>query len=795
MKKMTKLAVIAASLLAFAFTGCGNMFTDATVEGDDFLYGSRSVKINVRADGDIVSFGESSEARLIAPETIDATKKDGSDKDVYEFYMWGEEKLGVLTTSEQSALRNPKKVSFEAATGSKTTGTVELNLAVSQYVLKIVMVKAGADCDTEAEALQSAILYGSSTVDLRYNDTINFFLSPYSLKENGTAKLALYLDNWENDFTKYDVKGGIYKIIDGSAVGTATDYSATTLKKDKITDMGTDYANANFTSACVPGTYNFMLTFTPKTGSGLTKTYYYSDKIIILSNQVTSKIIAVPNIIEKKPDAPKAFYAGYVDPATPDDLAYDLHFIWKDNSVNEDYFQLEILELNYTEKNDSGQSLAEASVTAADTAITTILAGANKDRTVEEQKTAAEAADAAWTSLVPTATATTYTGYIIPSQLGKGFYQAPAYWINGALNKGNETATIRATLGKRYVVRLAAVNDAGVSDYVYPSLQLPTGGQSDPTFTSYKRYENENDTATATAFPANTPALNRFKINYNLNGGDFYLTKENDPADSGYGIATPKTKNTDKISGINKTGEFITRYYSALPANDAKIAKIINPLYEATTDTKHGILYNGDWKWTDWLEDSANGNIYKIDGNALGYTAHDSTLIEYTGFKNVTLFASYKVNKGTISVDTALDYNIKDAMVKVMQATASGVGSATDSTKTNGLYTFANDGKPSSPKYVYFALMNDNTNTSANGVEITYEKVVVEVRKNGGSTVYKKTSDATTSIGADGAGKTYSYVELPISTLTMGKYETTIYAYTNTRIGTYTYVIDFEITE
>ena len=113
MKKITKIAVLAASLVAFAFTGCGNMFTDATVEGDDFLYGSRSVKINVRADGDIVSFGDDSSARLIAPETIDATEQAGGS-DVYEFYMWGEEKLGVLTTTEQATLKIPAKVSFEA---------------------------------------------------------------------------------------------------------------------------------------------------------------------------------------------------------------------------------------------------------------------------------------------------------------------------------------------------------------------------------------------------------------------------------------------------------------------------------------------------------------------------------------------------------------------------------------------------------------------------------------------------------------------------------------------------------
>lgn len=95
------------------------------------------------------------------------------------------------------------------------------------------------------------------------------------------------------------------------------------------------------------GSYNFVVTFTtPASGTTNQKKYYYSDEIIVLPNQTTTQNVFIPKVIEQPPEAPSSFFAVYADPKSKEDNYYYAQFVWSDNSNNEKSFEIDLVKVD-----------------------------------------------------------------------------------------------------------------------------------------------------------------------------------------------------------------------------------------------------------------------------------------------------------------------------------------------------------------------------------------------------------------------------------------------------------------
>ena len=802
MKKIAKWLALATAFISITIASCSNLFNDATVSSPDI---GKDVTLYATSESDIVIFGENGEnARTIMPGIIDVTAtKD--DKALYKFYLWGEDKLHII---KDDSIGTPKEVQFTATDTAKTTGTVNLNLEVSQYELYLAVVPASVSPDSADATRSAAVLFATATVDFRSSDSVNFFLSPYKLSANGGAELTVYADGWDVPST-HTVTIGIYDINTDEAITGITENKSFTLPKvSKPSDIPD---KANYTSdktAIAPGTYNFVVKLVPTPASGLKKTYYYSDKIVILSNQVTTQTIAIPNILTTLPTIPDNFGVSYLNPLTADSDYYEVQFVWEDKSYNEDYFKLELLDFTeLTKKTNSTDDTDEnagfiSKLNQAQGKNTTELDNAWGESTSSSGSGLRLKSNLSGETLYTFGKTTSYLKGSSTTAVNTGyFYNNPEFWVDGSLNKNSQYTVLRLPLGHRYFARLCAVNDVGQSKYLYADIT----GTSVSTKTNYKRYGTTSVSSTdLNKFGASTE-INLFRITYNLNEGTFYQAT----GDKLKELEATPTK-LDNIKGINAVKTAVVQYGTHKSTSPATI---LNPLHAPNTDSsvKYGILHDGDMNcWTNWLQNNANGEIYTTDyKDNFDKETPVFTEKEYKDHNNLDLYATYRISKAATKIDQSSNYNITKDMVKVFSNTNTGFPTTAPVTATNGIYQFVNsktadaNATGSTPaQYIYVALVNDAANNVVSGTPVAYDKVVMKVLKNGIST--KQTSTATKTSGtinftgkkANGDASSTasaSYVEIPISAYAAGKYAVQIHAYANTQQGEYTYTIYFEV--
>lgn len=794
MKKLTKMIALAIGLVTVALTGCRNIFDGATIAGEGITTG-KQLTLYATSENEIITFGNNN-ARLIMPDAI-----NGSDTTKYAFYLWGTDKLSGTALAVQ-------KVDFTSENAKGTKGSVKLDLEISQWELNLAVVPIAAkDLTTGANLKKAAVLLATANVDFRSSDSVNFFLSPYKLDAVGGVSLNVYTAGWDVPST-HTVTMGIWALGADDSKDAAVSSDCI---KENITALAKTSTDATkFAAAAItPGTYNFIVKLVPTTASGLKKSYYYSDQIVILSNQTTIKDIVLPNIIVNPPAAPANFAVGYVDPLTATDDTYEVQFTWEDKSYNEDYFQIELLDFTNV-----------TPTTSIDESLTTLAAA--KGATDESESTSLTDA---WDAVRADTVATSEILYTIGKTLSKtvgtaqnstitslGYYynnNTTSMWVDGSLNKNSTYTVMKLQLGHRYLARLTAVNDVGKSAYLYADITGTTAN----TYKTYKRYEKTEVTdTTVKSFGTNATEINRFRITYNLNEGTFYKVNSND-------AKTLDTSNdtVTNIKNINATGDAIVVYDTNRSTGQITI---LNPLNAVASDNStYGRLYNSDGnRWTNWLENSAsNTTAYALSKNYLSNAnfesgdAADWTEAPYTGYANLDLYASYRIASGKAYIDESANYVIADKMVNVFSNTVQGFpsnNSTAVTAGTDGVYVFVNsaiadtNANTATPaKYLYVALVNDGTNNVVNGTPVAYDKVVMKILKNGNIAKQTSTATNTSSISFEGkdaadgdtSSATASYVEIPIGTYAAGKYAVQIHAYADTQQSEYTYTIYFEV--
>lgn len=808
MKKLSKLIATAVTLIAVAFTGCSNLVDDATIDSGVVTTGGKAVTLTASSDGEIVKFSNSS-SRMIMPDQLDATNG-------YHFWLFGENETtgDAIDLSDVTKYPNGHIIDFLPTGTSTTTGTVTLNLDIARYKMNLYVCPTSAKATInggttaaakEALAKTAALLWAQARADFTYGDAVNFYLTPYGLTEGGSYALAVYLDGWTmGEGWTSTVK--ILNLKTGAAVPNAPDYTTA------LTSTAVTLENPNVTNTTgqkvSPDTYNFVVDFYNDT---LKIHYYYSDRIVILSNQATKKVIKVPNVIGKVPDAPEKLGISYVDPITATQDFYEVAFEWTDKSYNEEYFQLELVDVTDVTADmvtDLGTLKTAAGGTTSEAVST--WEGLTADTAQYGQKEIVYKFGKQVTKTVYNSTSSKYETTELGNFDGNS---SEARYVDGTFRMNNNAAVIKVDLGRRYIARLAAVNAAGASAYIFPDLI----GTTVPASVGYTRsYTGETVANTdLKKFGENASLINRFRITYSLDGGSFY---EADALTDG---TLPSRKDTTKITavdGLQPSGDTVIRYGTQAAASTNQLG-IMNALYTVSSDStpKKIILYDtNSRRWADWLYMSTSGDVYVTEYNTVPasdatysvtevpYMEWDSTgnkkSTTVVGFSNITLYASYK--SATWEVDHSADFNIKDDWVLMYydtDPTGANKDETPDTSKVNGTWTYVYGTTAPSPlvtgqttaAHIYPLLLNDAANNIVNGAGVSYTSVYVEVIRANGN-ISKRTVPASTTLETVSTKK-YSLVDIDLSSLAADTYTLVIHAYADTTQKEYTYSIAINV--
>lgn len=457
MKKLSKLLALAVGFTSLFYMACSNIADDssssATVtNGVNYHTGvAKEYGVSFVTEGNdeprpVESLGVSSNKSESA-RTIVADALDLAEDEMY-FYIWATNEVTGIT-EEKATL-----VTFvaDAATGDNpvTTGTVTLDYSASKYYFTLAATTEKVTSLDKEAIVGKAVYRGYANVDLRNGDTIKFYISADGLKGKGGYSLTIRSDkSWSDEH--------IAKVTTGSTYSISTVLTNRTTNGDVTGTSGTitkaDFFGAGATATkdnLDPGTYNFVVKFAVGT-----KSYEYSDLIIILPNRTVTKIIEIPDVIEYEPATPQGFHVAYIKPSVSTDAEYKAVLEWQDKSSNEKSFKIEYIDVTEVTETYVNATMANAFIAWQNIEET-------YDESVAAQKAIKDAAIAAWNGITASATYTCDSTF---------YGNADQKWIAGSLQRNNTGAVIRIPLGKRFLFRIAAVNDAtpaaGPSEWAY----------------------------------------------------------------------------------------------------------------------------------------------------------------------------------------------------------------------------------------------------------------------------------------------------------------------------------------
>ncbi|MCR5495444.1 MAG: hypothetical protein K6F15_07375 [Treponema sp.] len=493
MKKIANRLTIALTSLAILFAGCSNSIDGSM---DSLKYSvlksalnssssANTLTLNVTAttDDEYINFDA---GRTITPDQIDSS--------ALHFYLYGVDEGKQTNVAVKEVQFNSGASSFE--------GTVPVELDVSDYKLYLVATESEvtitgttASYSTDkAAVLAKAILYANANVDLRYSQSVKFYLSPFNLSgTSGDITLTLKTYDWNEagdakDYWhnyNYYVAISMQNLTDGSVVNitpTCTSAGAyvvpqdTTAQKKNVVCVAVPAITSSSTTLTVPGsitgwgdletstglvyklssvpsgTYNLVVRFV-----GSDKSAYYTEKIIVLPNRAITQTLEIPNVIGKKPKPVSGLRVGYNDPDNADSDYYLATFLWDDNSNNEEGFILQLVDLS--NDTDSWQEDGTVLGLAANAkAALTAVAAAPSAIVSSTYSTDFATVKTAWDAEVTSAklTAEKITGMSLDYTV---YQKTESLYAAGSLNKNSTSISLWLPLGSVYMARICAYND------------------------------------------------------------------------------------------------------------------------------------------------------------------------------------------------------------------------------------------------------------------------------------------------------------------------------------------------
>ena len=607
--------LITAFLIGFVFFSCSDIASGYVYEKASYPNGAKYMYISLES-------GAKANARTLTASAIDFSDKNKN----YCFYIWGESNIYSLS---------PRKVDFNATDG--TTGTIELNFPVAtQYTFTLAVTQGEAsDISKKNEILKESIFIGYSNADLTNTNTVKFYLSDVNLSGYGSVNVGIILDDsWSDEQVidlneNYIVTFGLYYIKSGALL---SGHSAHPIQG--LVNKTTPFSTESYYQSIEAGTYNFAININKK---GSSTTYSYSDRIIVASNREVNATVYLPNIVERPPVAPKNFkvahtmnpriyyeYNGETGIATRlssydnvniDDYnvnGYGLLFKWSDESNNETYFKITLVNLTEIYNTEENVKSTIASIPNQMT---------NSD----------------WESIVGD-----YETYSAYTTIFDENYAACTEYVGGSVEQNSTQLILYVPFGNCYIAKIQAVNDAGESAACYVSFDLGS-----ETFT----VTDEKDTESGASYTGNafmsgsnySKVINRYKIVYYLNGGTLF--KSND---------TNSGKTTDFKISYHTYGE--TAFFCPTATVSSATSSSPALIYYGDgiiikTDSVGNIISRtpeNESLWHKWTVDSYFGtDLINIVGGTEVPAEYSETGYPYqkpdayTGYTSLYLFARY----------------------------------------------------------------------------------------------------------------------------------------------------------
>ncbi|MCI5518827.1 MAG: hypothetical protein MR424_03165 [Treponema sp.] len=661
MKKFRFYALLSI-FVVFVLSSCNNYFNEtayyADVNTPVSSESTKTITITATSEENIVNFAApSASARTLLPAAIGASD--------LKFYI-GAKKAG------DSVYGTFAEVTFTATGGSTTTGTITATYDLASYEFKLYALPSAttvAENQLSDSTLKGlAILAAYAAADLRYNDSVNFYLSSNSLTNNGTFDIGI-TSSWQIP-TGYSVKVGVYGVDTNTLVypSDATGEREISTGGAKINAIGaSSFKNE---TGMAPGNYNLVI----KIIASPTRTYTYSESLIILPGRKTGGTIDLPNIIDYPPTQPASFIAGYAKPLTSDQDYYTVDFAWTDTSYCERGFQLEIL---LADKDQNTFFTTPKTDKEWDDLMNTTLS-------LDATKKAASKTD--WRNGFD-------TNLLV---LNKKNFQTYVNTITdgtGSLYMNGKHLSMKFPLEHRFVARICAENDVGQSAYTYLDLHQNTttactagtelkNGLGYTTLTPQTTSSAVSLASGCAKFDDDVTSINLYRIKYYLSGGTFADAAETLTAAEMPNIITYHSQHNamDMDSGspkaeasTSKTAILTPNSKAATTSPVASAVNVTKNTYLDTTGTeqteKYLQLKNGDLYWLKWTIDSAGGSDYPTTETTIDTKKYNTPNV-YTGYENLQLFAIYNETTDVVAgveIENATSFELgkKDILIRL----------------------------------------------------------------------------------------------------------------------------------
>lgn len=541
--------------------------------------------------------------------------------------------------------------SEQSTTGSVKRGSFSLPFTLSDYQFSLYAVPKNttiSESNGVSDISSKSLFVGTANADLRFNDEVTFHMKANS-SSNGKGSINITLKH-ENNWPipkGYKVTVGLYNVDDKTDTPkypTGTAQPLIDATSEEKT-MESQIFQCDTTSAITQGEYNLVVKYNKINADGKTvEKTYEYSEKVIILMNQTSTGTVIIPEILEK------------KPAAP--ANFKAQFKDPKDSTKNSY------EVNFTweDKSNNEREFIIELLTLGD-AIGYLKLPATDDE---------------WNAINQT-----------PVSYNRATFDTADNKVDGSLNKGNTSATFYLELEKRYIARICASNDAGKSEWVYLTWQ---------------------DTVTNDwqAFETSVQTINRFRITYNLNGGNFaaadadggsvanppalvyYASQHTEPGDtpaaskthnvilSPDGITTQKwvtnIKGKDTIETataitLTKEGNYFlkwtkgaeggTDYDTTVTVENKPATFVKNIKYYPSTATNDKLGFLSTQPTKDTYGDPAFADI-KVRKAA-------SNL--YTGFKNLDLVANYDTTRNiTVEIDDITLYELKPSFFELAYA-------------------------------------------------------------------------------------------------------------------------------
>lgn len=353
--------------------------------------------------------------------------------------------------------------SEQSTTGSVKRGSFSLPFTLSDYQFSLYAVPNGtkiSDNNGVSDISSKSLFVGTANADLRFNDEVTFHMKANS-SSTGQGSINITLTH-ENDWTipkGYKVTVGLYNVDDKNDTPKYPTGTAQELIDATSGDKTMGSQVFKCTDPVIPqGEYNLVVKYNKFASDGNTlEKTFEYSEKVIILMNQTSTGTVIIPEILDK------------KPAAP--ANFKAQFKDPKDSTKNSY------EVNFTweDKSNNEREFIIDLLTLADATDYLKL----------------PATDDEWSAINQT-----------PVSYNRATFDTADNKVNGSLNKGNTSATFYLELEKRYIARICASNDAGKSEWVYLTWQ-------DAVTNDWQAFESSVQT------------INRFRITYNLNGGNF----------------------------------------------------------------------------------------------------------------------------------------------------------------------------------------------------------------------------------------------------------------------------------